>query len=63
MYYRLKMADPDGTFAYSHVVSLMSRCDVIAVHLYPNPAREKVTIVKVAMGSKCQIYTVSGQLI
>jgi hypothetical protein len=41
--YRLKMADLDGTFAYSQIVSL-SFDHVANVTFYPNPATDKVKI-------------------
>ncbi len=43
-YYRLKMVDLDGTFAYSEMASVKLGTGNLEVSLYPNPASENLTI-------------------
>lgn len=43
-YYRLKQTDYDGTFAYSHVVTVNRSSVPTEVIVYPNPAIDIVTI-------------------
>ncbi|HSI91775.1 MAG TPA: T9SS type A sorting domain-containing protein, partial [Adhaeribacter sp.] len=43
-YYRLKQIDRDGTFAYSKVVAVQFASAEQVVRMYPNPARERMTI-------------------
>lgn len=42
-YYRVKMADKDGTFVYSQVIYLRSK-DAAALKLYPDPVRSTLTV-------------------
>jgi hypothetical protein len=43
-YYRLKMIDKDGSFTYSNIVSVRLTIDNYQLSIYPNPARDNVTI-------------------
>jgi|GEM_PF-2601791 len=43
-YYRLKMMDAAGTATYSKVVSATLKGNGFAVHAFPNPATDKVTV-------------------
>lgn len=44
-YYRLRQVDFDGRFEYSNVVPVSRKSDVgFKVNLYPNPAKEMITI-------------------
>jgi chondroitin-sulfate-ABC endolyase/exolyase len=43
-YYRLKMADTDGKTSYSNVVSLNVVCNDKLIEVYPNPAKDILSI-------------------
>jgi hypothetical protein len=44
-YYRLKMVDKDATFTYSNIVRIATPKKALAItKLFPNPAREKVSL-------------------
>ncbi len=44
VYYRLKQTDFDGTFAYSPIVSVLSKSGDFSFSYYPNPVIDKFTI-------------------
>jgi pectate lyase len=54
-YYRLKMADKDGSFTYSHVVLIRANGITNVPGLYPNPATNRVMLVHQAGVSGAQI--------
>lgn len=63
-YYRLKMVDNDGTFAYSRSISL-SRNGKGALKLYPNPTPDQLTI-SVGSGlinSEAKLFDMAGRLL
>lgn len=63
-FYRLKMIDRDGTFAYSRINSIKFKGELNSVKMYPNPATSILNID--APGSqiqKVEIYNQAGQLI
>ena len=64
VYYRLKMNDTDGTFAYSKIISLRGD-GADNTSIYPNPAGQAVTIhVNTALlKSTAALYHVSGRLL
>lgn len=66
-YYRLKMVDLDGTFAYSHIVTADFKAQpVIQWTVYPNPAQGRLylEIVNVAStGGTAEIFNASGSLV
>ncbi len=39
-FYRLKMADKDGIYTYSRVITVTASSDITGIRLFPNPARE-----------------------
>ncbi len=63
-YYRLKIMDLDGSYAYSPVRSLSfsngTKADVVS--LYPNPAKATVTINGLEAGATITILSMNGQL-
>jgi hypothetical protein len=74
VYYRLKMVDKDGQFAYSDIKSVQFANAAFAVSLYPNPVQNltklKVTldeaqVIKVsvnnALGNLVKQYQITGQ--
>lgn len=54
-YYRLKMADKDGSFAYSKLLLIRAGGVTETTGLYPNPAKSKVMLVHAAAASGAQI--------
>lgn len=60
-YYRLKMVDNDGTFAYSKIISLTNEGTLTAI--YPNPAGALVFIDanNSLLNSTATLYDVSGR--
>ncbi|MEM9024341.1 MAG: T9SS type A sorting domain-containing protein, partial [Bacteroidota bacterium] len=42
--YRLKQTDFDGTFSYSHIENVSIRSAVAALHVYPNPTWDHITV-------------------
>ncbi|WP_439559029.1 T9SS type A sorting domain-containing protein [Dyadobacter sp.] len=63
VYYRLKMSDLDGTFTYSKTISLSGNVDLASI--YPNPAREAVTIRvnNALLKTTADLYDLSGRRI
>jgi hypothetical protein len=43
-YYRIKQTDPDGRFTHSTVITLNSNLKESTITVYPNPARDVVTV-------------------
>lgn len=44
-YYRLKLVDKDGSFAYSNIVLLKGTQDNAVVAIYPNPVTDKLNVM------------------
>lgn len=65
-FYRLKMVDKSGAYAYSKVLSLKSDPSAFAaIRISPNPVKDQLTILlnnTDLVGSSVGIYSVSGQL-
>lgn len=61
-YYRLKMVDKDGSFAYSKVVSVNGKA-VASIDVYPNPVRDRFVIShpKTFNGATVDIFTLNGK--
>ena len=62
IYYRLKMSDRDGTFAYSKIISLINGEGRLAI-IYPNPAIESITLTvpPTLIQSAAILYDVTGR--
>jgi hypothetical protein len=43
-YYRLKQVDRDGRYSYSHIASLLFESNDTKLNIYPNPAKNTITI-------------------
>jgi hypothetical protein len=50
-YFRLNMVGNDGTHAYSNTIAVVSDCIGAVPALYPNPAKEQVTITQLQPGN------------
>lgn len=59
VYYRLKMIDKDGSFAYSRIVTAELSGELIA-SIYPNPASHVVNISASQAISEAQLINLSG---
>lgn len=59
-YYRLKQTNLDGTAEYSPVRTLRFAADHTII-VYPNPAKEKVTIARLNGGEQIKVYDVMGR--
>jgi len=64
VYYRLKMVDIDGTFAYSRIISV-SGDDTNSSIIFPNPSTSEVTIQvnNTLLNSSVILHDVSGRLL
>lgn len=63
-YFRLKMVDQDGSFAYSPVVTLAAACAPSPLRLAPNPAREQVLVSGLPAGAtRLLLYNATGQCV
>jgi hypothetical protein len=60
-YYRLKQIDYDGKFEYSKIISVKS--DGAIVRIYPNPAREYLTISGINRKQKFSIVDQNGRVV
>lgn len=64
-YYRLKMVDQDGTFAYSPIRAINAE-GAVTMNIYPNPASDYI-VINTANGANdklnIQIFNLSGQII
>ncbi len=62
VYYRLKMNDRDGSFAYSKIISL-AHGEASLVMVYPNPAKESITLTvpPTLFQSTATLYDVTGR--
>lgn len=61
-YYRLKMVDNDGAFAYSPIKALASR---VSLTVYPNPVTTQlhISLANVANMATAKVYDVSGRVV
>ncbi|MBB1287184.1 T9SS type A sorting domain-containing protein [Flavisolibacter sp. BT320] len=58
VYYRLKMVDTDGSFTYSHVLSVQPGSLNIHVSLFPNPAQQRAVLTIEASKKDAVQYSV-----
>ena len=65
-YYRIKQVDADGKFSYSSVIAIRLNTNGNAVQVYPNPARDMVTIafkeIQTA-DTELRLLSMGGQLL
>ena len=64
-YYRLKQVDLNGSFVYSNIIALNRNSQENSITVYPNPAKDIVTVVFTASDKqrKLQITDVRGAVI
>lgn len=64
VYYRIKLVDTDGTYAYSRILSV-TNSEGIQLKAYPNPVKEKVTleVSPEYVGSQLKLTNLSGVLL
>ena len=55
LYYRLKMIDRDGQFTYSPIRSLTINNSSLIITLFPNPAKDKVTVTHPIANANAQL--------
>jgi len=61
-YYRLKMVDLDGTFAYSKIVNVLNTRSTLNAYLYPNPSSGNVSFGTVN-ALNVAVYDLSGNAV
>lgn len=61
-FYRLKMVNTNGSFAYSDIISLSTSC-YLPFSIYPNPVTDILNVRNAAVGSDYRIYNSIGQLV
>ncbi|MEL6252422.1 MAG: T9SS type A sorting domain-containing protein [Bacteroidota bacterium] len=64
IFYRLKQIDIDGKFEFSKVVELLSQGQSMSLRIYPNPAKDKLTLsIQYGDGNKLvKILSMNGRL-
>ena len=65
-FYRLKMADKDGVFTFSRVITVTAASDITGIRLFPNPARETLQVqftVERAGTAQVFITDASGKIV
>lgn len=64
IYYRIKLVDTDGTYAYSRILSV-TNSEGIQLKAYPNPVKEKVTleVSPEYLGSQLKLTNLAGVLL
>lgn len=65
IFYRLKMADADGKYRYSNIIKIQAGTSTKQFTLYPNPAKNYVTISNLALNenSLLKITDMAGKTI
>lgn len=61
-YYRLRIVDNDGQFAYSNVLALSQQAMGKGLEVYPNPARTYI-VVRMQKAGAIKIYNETGRLV
>ncbi len=59
-YYRLKMVDRDGSFSYSHIVSVNRELSASSFSVFPNPFRETFFVNQTG---SYMLYDVQGKIV
>ncbi len=64
-YYRIKQVDFDGTSSYSEIIALNFKSKEHIISIYPNPAKEFLTITNLMENNHyiIQIFDISGKLV
>ena len=62
-YFRLKIAETDGSYMYSQTVAVHAACDAPQLLVLPNPATTTVTVSGLAMDQQVRIFSATGALV
>ena len=62
-YYRLKQFDFNGQFEVFDVIALQRKTDELEMHMYPNPAHEKVTIAVSEEATQVVLTNINGKVV
>ena len=66
-YYRLKIIDNDGSYAYSKIVSVVTKCSDKLIKVFPNPVKaDQLLSVKISgygTSIKGDLYSSTGQFV
>lgn len=62
-YYRIKMIDKDGNFTYSAVRILNFGNGVANIIIYPNPAKDNITVSGIEAGMQLRVMGADGKLV
>jgi len=62
-YFRLRTVDIDGSSEFSAIVSVRSNCNANVISLYPNPARNMVTVTGLNGANNLRLVDNLGQLV
>jgi hypothetical protein len=62
-FFRLRMVDIDGTSKYSDVLHVNADCNNSDITVFPNPAKNHVTVKGIAAGSRLRLLDNLGQVL
>lgn len=62
-YYRLKMVDLDGTFAFSSVKVISIENGSLSISTYPNPVQDELIIGGLSGAETIKVLDISGRII
>jgi len=62
-FFRLRMVDIDGTFKFSSTVRANTDCNTPLISMYPNPAKDVVTIRGLKTGTHLRLLNNKGQVL
>jgi hypothetical protein len=63
-FFRLKLANRDGSFAYSAVLHLTAACDKTAgLSLYPSPATQSIRLNGIGEKAQVKLFDLTGRLL
>ena len=62
-FYRLKMIDLDGSFVFSNIIKLSSNSSGKQFLIYPNPAKDQLTLSGLQGKGSVEIVTIEGKIL
>ena len=60
-FYRLKINDLDGNFSYSEIIRINDKCASLSIHLFPDPASQKIFVENVKLNDQLIIVDMMGR--